>query len=265
MNPFEILLAVGVGVGLAAACGFRVFVPFFLVGVASRAGYVPPGLESLAGLDWLGSDVSLIVLGVATVAEVLAFYVPWFDNLMDTIATPLAGVAGTVMMMGVLDGAPDAIQWGLGLLVGGGTSLGVQATTALTRGASTVATAGLGNPVVATVENAGSSLLAVLAVVIGPIVIVAVIALLFWFVRKLARWRRRGRDESLVAARVAEATESPDADEPLPADTEGELALNEITPPEAMKAARFRTVSRRRMSPMLRGKGVVGIRAKPGG
>ncbi|MEM7576276.1 MAG: DUF4126 domain-containing protein [Planctomycetota bacterium] len=268
MNAFEILLAVGVGVGLAAACGFRVFVPFFLVGVAHRAGYVPPGLDSLVGMDWLSTDLALVVLGVATVAEVLAFYVPWFDNLMDTIATPLSGVAGTVMMMGVLDGAPEPIQWGLGVLVGGGTSLGVQATTALTRGASTVATAGLGNPIVATVENVGSSTLAVLAVLIGPIVIVAVVALVFWFVRKLARWRRRGRDESFVAASLAETPmDSPEAamDEPLPAIADGELAISEITPPEAMKASRFRTVSRRRMSPMLRGKRVVGLRGKPGG
>ncbi|MEM9751962.1 MAG: DUF4126 domain-containing protein [Planctomycetota bacterium] len=260
MNPFEILLAVGVGVGLSAACGFRVFVPFFLVAIAIRADYVPPGLKSLAGLDWLSSDVALIVLGVATAAEILAFYVPWFDNLMDTIATPLATVAGTVMMMGVLDGAPEPIQWGVGLLVGGGTSLGVQATTVLTRGASTVATAGLGNPVVATAENAGSSVLSVLAVLIGPIVVVVVVAMLFWFVTKLIRWRRRGRDESLVAASVAEA---PDGGA-VPA-TSGELALNEITPTEAMKATKLRRVSRRRMSPMLRGKGVVGIRAKPGG
>ncbi|MEM8783639.1 MAG: DUF4126 domain-containing protein [Planctomycetota bacterium] len=264
MNAFEIILAIGVGVGLAAACGFRVFVPFFVTGVAIRSGYTPTGLESIAGLDWLSSDVALIVLGVATTAEVLAFYVPWFDNLMDSIATPAAGVAGTVMMMGVLDGAPEPIQWGVGLLMGGGTSLGVQATTVLTRGASTVATAGLGNPIVATTENVGSTVLAVLAVLIGPIVIVAVIALLFWFVRKLARWRRRGRDEALVAASVAEDLDA-SGDDPLPAETEGELPLSEITPPKAMEATRRRGVIRRRMSRPLRNKGVVGLRAKPGG
>ncbi len=260
MNPFEIVLGVGVGIGLAAACGFRVFVPLFLTGLAIRAGYTPAGLESIAGLNWLSSDVALVVLGVATAAELAAFYVPWFDNLMDTIATPAAGIAGTVMMMGVLDGAPEPIQWGLGLLVGGGTSLGVQATTVLTRGASTVATAGLGNPLVATTENIGATVLSVAVVLIGPLAIVAVVAILFWFARKLGRWRRRGRDEAALAANLSQS-----ADDPLPVDAEGALAIGEILPSPAMRAASAGAVSRRRMSPMLRGKGVVGMRAKPGG
>ena len=175
---------------MAAASGFRVFVPLLVVSIAQRAGY---GVVSQAGFEWLGSDLALIVLIAATAAEIAGYYVPWVDNLLDTIATPAAGLAGTLMMMGMLDGAPDAVRWGVGIVGGGGTALTVQGLTVLTRGASSVATAGLGNPLVSSTENVGSSLLAVLAVVIGPLVIVAVVGGLWLLLRKLGSLHRRGQ------------------------------------------------------------------------
>ncbi len=258
MNPAEIAIAIAVGVGLAAACGFRVFVPLFVVAVAHRAGYSPPG-ASFVGFDWLSSDIALVVLGVATAAEVGAYYIPWVDNLLDTITTPAATIAGTVMMMGVLDGAPEPIQWGVGLLGGGGTALTVQGVSVLTRGASTVATAGFGNPLVSTTENVGSTLLSILAVIIGPIVVVAVVVGLFLLLRKLTRLRRRGADPAMVAALADTGPSGSEEAGDTPEVTTGELALSDTTPWKAQRA------SRRRMSPMLRGKGVVGLRAKPGG
>lgn len=241
MDAWQIIVGLAVGIGLAAACGFRVFVPLLVVAVAQRAGYAPPG-ASLAGFDWLGSDVALVVLIAATVAEVAGYYVPWVDNLLDSITTPAASIAGTLMMMGMLDGAPDSIRWGVGIVGGGGTALAVQGVTVLTRGASSVATAGLGNPVVSTVENVGSTLFAVLAVIIGPLVIVAVAVGLWMLVRKMAALRGRAATEVAIAAELS------DGDEVEGAGDAG--------------ATRRRGRLRRKMSPMLRSKGVVGIRAK---
>ncbi len=242
-------MGIGVGIGLAAACGFRVFVPLLVVAIAHRAGYSPPG-ASFVGFDWLSSDVALAVLIAATVAEVAAYYVPWVDNLMDTVTTPAASIAGTLMMMGMLDGAPDPIRWGVGILGGGGTALGVQGVSVLTRGASTVVTAGLGNSIVSTTENVGSTLLAVLAVLIGPVVVVAVAAGVFLLVRKLSRLRRRDDTEAAITAQLDDAQAGADG---------GVLALAEATPWRAQR------IGRRRLSPLLRSKGVVGPRAKSGG
>ena len=178
------LMAVAVGVGLSAACGFRVFVPLLAIAVAKRAGssYIPD-----AGFAWLDSDLALVVLCAATAFEIGAYYVPWIDNLLDTIATPAATVAGTFVMMGMLDGLPEPVQWGVGIVGGGGSALSIQGLTVLTRGASSVATAGLGNPLVSTTENVGSTLLSVVAVVLGPIVVVAVIAGFFYLGLRLLR------------------------------------------------------------------------------
>jgi LPXTG-motif cell wall-anchored protein len=65
----------------------------------------------------------------------------------------------------------------------------VQATTVVTRAASTVTTGGLGNPIVASVETSGAFLGSALAVVAAPFAIAGFVLLLgggvwIW-------WRRR--------------------------------------------------------------------------
>ena len=85
----ETLIGVFIGIALSAACGFRVFVPLFVLGIAGRVGHVP-----LAGdFHWITSTVALIALGTATVVEIVAYYVPWLDHALDTIATCLLSVA----------------------------------------------------------------------------------------------------------------------------------------------------------------------------
>ena len=89
----DLILAAFVGIGLSAACGFRVFVPLLGLSIASHAGHIP----LTEGFEWLGSDVGLATLAFATLLEVSAYYVPWLDNLMDSITTPAAIVAGTMV------------------------------------------------------------------------------------------------------------------------------------------------------------------------
>ena len=186
MDAWQMLMGVAVGLGLAAACGFRVFVPLLAIAIAKRAGadFVPD-----AAFGWVESDLALVVLIAATAFEIGAYYVPWIDNLLDTVATPAAGIAGTLVMMGMLDGAgmPESLQWGLGIIGGGGSALSVQGLTVVARGASSLTTGGLGNSVVATTENLGSSLLSLIAVLAGPVVLVALVAVVFWVMLKLVR------------------------------------------------------------------------------
>ena len=170
----ETALSIGLGLGLSAACGFRVFVPFLVLGAAAATGHV-----TLApGFEWLASTPALIVLSIATLTEIVAYYVPWLDNLLDTVASPTAVVAGVVVMASQMTDADPLFQWTIAVIAGGGVAgLGQMATVTL-RAASTAMSAGLGNPLVASLELAGALALSLLTVVL-PVVALFAVALLF--------------------------------------------------------------------------------------
>ena len=178
MNEFDVIIGLCMGLGLAAASGFRVFLPPFLLSIAVRADAVEVDLANTS-LEYFDSNVAVIILGVATLAELSAYYVPWVDNLLDTIASPAAVVAGTGMTAIVLEGniTDPVIQWSLSIIAGGGVSAAVQSATVVTRGISTTLTAGIANPVVSTGENIASVILALLAMVL-PILAALLVAVL---------------------------------------------------------------------------------------
>lgn len=187
---FTSIIAICLGIGLSAASGFRVFVPLLAASIASKAGLY----HFSAGFDWMGSWTAMIIFGTATVAEIAAYYIPFVDNLLDHITTPMAVAAGTLLTTSYLgaDMSP-ALKWGLGLIVGGGAAGIVQAGTGLLRLGSSATTGGLANPVVSTAENGMSITTSVLALLIPIIVAVAVVILLFYIVNRLVRFRRRKR------------------------------------------------------------------------
>jgi hypothetical protein len=181
----ETLIAVLVGLGLAAAAGFRVFVPLLAVGLAARFADLPLS----DGFAWMGSTAALIIFGAATVLEILAYYVPWIDNLLDSVATPAAVVAGAVLTAAVITDVDPVLRWTLAIVAGGGTATVFQGLTAGTRGISTATTGGLGNFVVATIEWLGSVVLSILAVVVPIAAVVVIFLVLAWAARRAARRR----------------------------------------------------------------------------
>lgn len=185
----ETFLSVLIGVGLAAAAGFRVFVPLLGVGLAARLDMLP-----LAdSFEWMGSTPALVTLAAATLLEVGAYYVPWIDNLLDTVATPAAVVAGVVLTAAVITDLDPMLRWTLAIVAGGGTASIFQGLTAGTRGISTATTGGLANPLVSTGEAALSGILSVLAVLV-PVVAVALVAVLLAVVlRRLMSRPERAR------------------------------------------------------------------------
>lgn len=183
----QLLLALCMGIALSAACGFRVFVPLLVAGLAVRFG----GVHVADSLAWAGSDAALVCLGIATLLEITAYYIPYVDNLLDTVCTPMALIAGTVVMSGMLGELPPYLQWGIGIVGGAGSAGMVQAGGVLLRGVSTGGTGGIANPVLSTVENILATLGAVLAVFV-PILAAGVMILLVWITgRMIRRWRRR--------------------------------------------------------------------------
>ena len=177
MNEFDVIIALSMGLGLAAASGFRVFLPPFLLSIAVRADAVDVNLMDTP-FEYFDSNVAIILLGAATVAEFAAYYVPWVDNLLDTIASPAAVVAGSGMTALVLEGSTDpVIQWSLAIIAGGGVTAVVQGATVVTRGISSTLTMGIANPVVSTGENIAALLMTLIAMVL-PILAAVLVALL---------------------------------------------------------------------------------------
>lgn len=187
----ETLLSVALGLGLAAACGFRVFVPFLVLGAAVRGGYV----DVSSGFAWVGTEAALIAFAVATVLEIGGYYVPWVDNLLDAVATPAAVVAGILVTASVVTDMDPLLRWTLSILAGGATAGSVQAVTVAGRQLSSVTTLGLGNPVLATAEAAGSAATALAAIVVPVLAFLAVLVLLGVAARKILFRdpRREGR------------------------------------------------------------------------
>ena len=184
-------MSIMIGVALSATCGFRVFVPLLAVNIGTRAldADGQPMIELAGGFDWLSSDIALMVFLVATLFEIGGYYIPWIDNLLDTIASPASIVAGTVITASFATGMDPWLQWLLGVIAGGGAAGAVQAATVVTRASSTVTTGGLGNPIVASVETSGAFLGAALSIVAVKFAIVLFVLLLgggvwIW-------WRRR--------------------------------------------------------------------------
>src|SRR6266511_2330552 len=132
----ETILSLLVGIGLSAACGFRVFVPMLVVSIAAHAGH----LKLAQSFSWMGSDPALIAFAVATGLEVLAYYVPWLDNLLDTAASPAAVIAGTIVTASLVTDLSPLLKWTLAVIAGGGAAGLVQGTTVVTRAASTATT-----------------------------------------------------------------------------------------------------------------------------
>lgn len=181
---FSYILSAFIGIGLAAASGFRVFLPMFAVSLASYMGRIPMN----ENFQWLAGLPTLITTGIATVVEILAYYIPYVDHLLDTLSVPLATVAGSVMFASQFTDLGTFPTWALALIAGGGTAAAVSSGFAGTRAASTATTGGLGNSVVATTETAGAGIMSILALVapiIAAIIAIALVVVVFIFGRKI--------------------------------------------------------------------------------
>nr|WP_277613858.1 DUF4126 domain-containing protein [Acinetobacter nematophilus] len=185
----ETLLSLCIGIGLSAACGFRVFVPLLVMSIASLMGWFEP----MKGFEWLAIPSVCIGLAVATVCEIGAYYIPWVDNALDTIATPAAMVAGTLTTMAVNSGEMSQFaSWAAAIIVGGGTATAVQMGTVAVRGLSTATTGGIANPIVSTGEWIGAIVVSILSLIVPVLVVcVGIIAVIF-----VIRWIKTKKQKS---------------------------------------------------------------------
>ena len=175
MDIVQILLSLSLGLGLAAACGFRVFIPPLMMGVGSRLD-----LYKLEGsFVWVDDTWAIAIFAVATLLEIGGYFIPWIDNLLDAVATPAAIIGGIFVTSASLEGELDpSAQWTLSVIAGGSVSGVIQLGTVATRAISTGTTGGLANPIISLLEAVASILcilISLFLVAIIPIVIIFLI------------------------------------------------------------------------------------------
>ncbi|MGV3774576.1 MAG: DUF4126 domain-containing protein [Verrucomicrobiales bacterium] len=182
----ELILSLCIGVGLSAACGFRIFVPMLVMSIAANAGH----LNLAPSFDWIGTPAALGAFSLATCLEIAGFYIPWVDHFLDTVATPAAIVAGTIVTASMVSDVSPFMKWSLALVAGGGAAGLVQGATVLARGASFATTGGIGNPLVATAELGGSLITSLFAIFVPVFAIVMVVGLVGFVGMKAVRKAR---------------------------------------------------------------------------
>jgi hypothetical protein len=194
----DVVISIFVGIGLSAACGFRVFVPLLVMSIAAVTGYYSPG----GSFAWIGTYPALVAFALATVVEIGGYYIPWVDNLLDAIAFPASVIAGTLCTASAVIDQTPFVTWSVAVIAGGGSAAAIQGLTTAVRGTSTATTGGAANPVVSTVENVLSTGLAVIAIVIPILAFIMVSALFFFSIRAFLRWRRRRAERKAARASI---------------------------------------------------------------
>lgn len=183
----ELIISIVLGFSLAAAAGFRVFIPLFVLSLSAHFGWFSVSDEWM----WMGSLTAIVLLGAAVIFEVFAYFIPWFDNLLDTASIPLAAIAGTLIMVATMGDMNPVFTWALAIIAGGGTAAAISGTAGATRLTSTATTGGLANPIIAASET-GAAVTVATASIFSPFLALLLVVLVLLVVWRLVKWVRRG-------------------------------------------------------------------------
>jgi Domain of unknown function (DUF4126) len=153
-------MSILVGLALATATGFRIFIPMLFLSIGANYGFI----DLSNSMDWLGTDTALIVLGIGTAIELLSYLIPGLDNVMDVIDTPIAVIAGILIMFSVVQTDNPMTHWVLAIIIGGAIPAVLKAFKATIRGGLTAFTGGFGNIFLSIFEAIASIFVAVVAI-----------------------------------------------------------------------------------------------------
>jgi hypothetical protein len=187
----ELLLAIG----LSTAAGFRVFVPLLILSAASVFGHfdLPPKF------DWIENPQALGLFAIATTLEIIGYSIPWFDHILDIIATPAAIIAGTIVTASFAPEMAPLAKWAIALVAGGGAAGITKGLLNLLRGGSTATTGGLANPLFALLElvmAVGLSILAITLPIVAGAIILGIVG--FGLYKIVKFWQRRQNSTTAV-------------------------------------------------------------------
>ncbi|MCE5292887.1 MAG: DUF4126 domain-containing protein [Nocardiaceae bacterium] len=183
------VLPLFLGLGLAAACGFRAFLPLLLLSAAVHFDLA--GLSVNQSFAWIGSTNALIALSIAAAVELLADVIPYVDNLVSLIGNVTGPVAGAVAAGSVFASADPSTAAIAGIIVGAPTALTFSATQTGVRAVSTATTGGIANPFISVIESTLTFFMALLAILLPILIPIVLAGLLYVAWRVIRRFRRR--------------------------------------------------------------------------
>ena len=189
MDIFSVASSFCLAIGLSAACGFRVFVPPLTYGIFYKANLV----ELSDSWIWIGNDWVILLFALATIIEILATFIPFIDNTLDIISTPVSMIAGTVLASSSLSNLDPGLQWLLSIICGIGVTGSFQFSTVTLRGMLSVFTGGILNPFFSLLEDTIAFLIAISTILIpifGLILIIFIALIIYLLIKKL-RYRKR--------------------------------------------------------------------------
>lgn len=179
----EILLQAAIGIGLSAAAGFRILIPFLVMSIAANTGH----LKLTPEMEWMATQTAIIAFAIAALVEVLVYFVPVVSNAMDLIEVPAAAIAGTILTAAVTSDMSPFLRWSLAAIAGGGIAGGTEALMSFTRLASTAVAGPVGSVAVSSAELGSSAVLSILAIALPILTLVVVAVLAFLVLRRLKR------------------------------------------------------------------------------
>jgi len=188
------VLPVLLGLGLASATGLRTFLPLLMLALAARFGLF--GITLNEHLAWIGSVPAIAALAIAAVAEFAGDKIPVVDHALTVMGAFVRPVAGAIAAASVFAGLDPTTAAVAGIIVGAPTAFAFNAVQGGTRLTSTATTGGLGNPVLSFIEDVlsfGMVLVAFLAPIVVPIVLIVFAVLLFRLANRLRERPARDR------------------------------------------------------------------------
>lgn len=192
----DTLLGLTIGIGLSAACGFRLIVPFVVMSISALSGH----LTLAPDMVWIGTYPALIAFGIAAILEILVYFIPWVDDVMAALSIPVSIVAGTILTAAFVPEMSPFLRWTLAAIAGGTVAGTTETLTTGLRFASTATTAGLGNGLLSVGELLSSTILSLLALLVPVVSLLLVIFFLTWSIQKgvgvLGMLKRRRRSSS---------------------------------------------------------------------
>jgi uncharacterized membrane protein len=186
----EAITGLSTAFGLSGSAGLNAYIPLLLVALAARFPMGDPLVKLQAPYDLMGSWWAIGLLAILLVVEIVADKIPAVDTVNDGIQTFVRPAAGAILFAGsanVITDIHPILALGAGLLVAGG----VHATKTAARPVVTVTTAGVGNPIVSTLEDIVALVVSLLALVLPIVAAVLLLGFLIFIAVIVRRWRRR--------------------------------------------------------------------------
>jgi hypothetical protein len=168
------IISIILGICLSATCGFRIFVPPLVLSIAYKIGFISLPVK----YGWAKSNLALTILAIATIIEILAYYIPVVDNLLDTISVPTSIVAGTLMTVTFVNFDNEVLNWAMSVIFGGGAAVGISTLTSSIRVVTTTTTFGFGNGILATIEWISATTLSIITILLPILSLVFLIILI---------------------------------------------------------------------------------------